>query len=303
MHLLKTLLRWHGLLSDFEYFAFSLWLFTVDNLKTMVVPSTAFAFFNYSYIGLPASRFLPRLPSILLWTWVNLLAFTVNNQRSSSAITEDRLNKPWRPMPSKRLSSTAARHLGILACLLAQTASLLTGGGLTQSVSITLGSYVYNSMGGGDGCIMRNVLNAGGFVTFASGALEVAISGTPEQPLRPMNMMGWLVVIALVVATTVHSQDMYDQLGDAAIGRRTVPLVIGDRYARWTISTTMAFWSVFCPVYWQAGIAGYLLIGALGMWAGWRTMYRTSVVEDRITFRIYNVWLMSIYSLPLVAQV
>lgn len=300
MQLLRTQLRRRGLVHAFRYHAFTLWLFTVNDLKTMVFPSTAFAFFSCSYMGVPTAQILSRLPSVLLWAWVNLLAFAVNNQRSSSAVTEDRLNKPWRPMPSKRISDTAARHLGMLAYLLAQIASLLAGGGLAQSVSIAVGGHVYNSMGGGSGgCLVRNVLNAGGFVSFASGALEVATSGVPKQSLRPM--MGWLVVIALVVATTVHSQDMYDQEGDAEIGRRTVPLVIGDRYARWTILVAMAFWSVFCPFYWQSGMAGYILTGVLGMWAGWRTVFRTSVAEDRSTFRIYNVWLMSNYLLPLVA--
>lgn len=300
MQLFQIPLRRRGLVPIFRYHAFTLWLFTVNDLKTMVFPSTAFAFFSCSYMEIPTTQFLSHLPSVLLWTWVNLLAFTVNNQRSSSAITEDRLNKPWRPMPSKRLSETAARHLGILSYLLASIISLFAGGGLTQSISITIVGHVYNSMGGGGGgCFIRNALNACGFATFASGALEVATSGVPKQALRPM--MGWLVMIALVVATTVHSQDMYDQIGDAAIGRRTVPLVIGDRYARWTILVAMTFWSVFCPFYWQTGTAGYILIGVLGMWAGWRTMFRTSVAEDRITFTIYNVWLMGIYSLPLVA--
>lgn len=203
-------------------------------------------------------------------------------------------------MPSKRLSETAARQLGLSAYLVAPTASLFAGGGVAQSVAIAVGGHVYNSMSGGSGgCLIRNVLNAGGFVTFASGALVVTTSGVPQQALRPM--MGWLVVIALVVATTVHSQDMYDQVGDAAVGRRTVPLVVGDRNARWTILVAMTFWSVFCPLYWQADIAGYTLIGMFGIWAAWRTMFRTSVAEDRITFRIYNIWLMSIYSLPVIA--
>ncbi|KAI4594759.1 hypothetical protein KJ359_007562 [Pestalotiopsis sp. 9143b] len=174
--------------------------------------------------------FLHRLPTVVLWTWINLLAFTVNNQRSPSAVTEDRLNKPWRPIPSGRLSTDQARTVGTFAHLLAQASSLLIGGGLIQSVFLSFFGYIYNDLGGGDrGFVIRNALNAIGFTSFASGALEVAAGD--KSVLAEPNTMIWLGLIALVVATTVHSQDMYDQEGDAIVGRHTVPLVIVSIYA------------------------------------------------------------------------
>lgn len=113
--------------------------------------------------------------------------------------------------------------------------------------------------------------------------------------------MTWLGLIAAVVATTVHSQDMYDQEGDAAVGRRTIPLVLGDKPARWSIALAVLLRCATCPLYWGCSLTGYILLGSLGSTVAWRTLRRTSVREDRNTFRIYNAWLVILYSLPTMA--
>ncbi|KAK7757121.1 hypothetical protein SLS62_000668 [Diatrype stigma] len=292
--------EWDRLTSALLYHIYTLWLFTCNDLKTMVFPSTAFALFNCGYMETQPAEFFFRLPNILLWTWVNLLAFTINNQHNALAIREDQLNKPWRPIPAGRLSAGTARKLGHFAYVLAQGTSVLAGGGLVQSSLLSVLGYLYNELGGDHGLVTRNVLNAAGFTSFASGALEVAWGGVSVLTVRPM--LSWLGLIAAVVATTVHSQDMYDQEGDALAGRRTVPLVIGDRPARFSIAIAVACWSVVGPWYWMSGLAGYFLLGTLGAWVAWRTMRRTLVEEDKATFRIYNVWLVSMYSLPVLAQ-
>lgn len=103
-----------------------------------------------------------------------------------------------------------------------------------------------------------------------------------------------------MVCTTVHTQDMYDQPGDSAAGRKTVPLVIGDCPARWTIATAMAVWSWVAPVHWRSTVIGYLAPVTLGVLVGFRSLAKRSVEADKMTFRIYNAWLVSIYVLPLI---
>lgn len=292
----------HRLLRAAAYHTTTLWLFTVNDLKTMVFPSTAFSFFASIYVDeITITLFLSRLPHILVWTWINLLAFTVNNQRTRSAVTEDRLNKPWRPIPSGRLSPLEAKTLGNLTYPIAQLVSVLLGGGLAQSALLSIFGYVYNELGGGDrGPIVRNILNAAGFTSFASGALDVATGGGAVS--TGPTMIAWLGIIAMVVSTTVHAQDMYDTVGDAAARRRTVPLVFGDKKARASIAGAVMFWSAVCPYYWRSGIVGLAVPSLLGTWVAWRTLGRTGASEDRATFRIYNAWLVALYSLPAVAR-
>lgn len=288
-----------------SYQAVTLWLFTLNDLKTMVFPSTAFALAN----GLAAYRagtapsqidsplvFLARIPLILLWAWFNLLAFAVNNQRHVNAVEEDRLNKPWRPMPAGRMTEAQAKTLGLISYPLAFLASILVGGGTSQCALLAVFGYLYNDLKGGDvNWLVRNILNACGFTCFASGALEVAL----QSPTKP-GMIPWLLMVASVVCTTVHTQDMYDQLGDAAVGRRTVPLVIGDGPARWTIAVTVVAWSLLAPVYWESVALGYFAPVTLGILISFRSLAKRKVEEDRTTFRIYNAWLVSLYILPLV---
>lgn len=291
------------LLRAAAYHTTTLWLFTVNDLKTMVFPSTAFSFFASVYVDeSTAASFLTRIPHILIWTWINLLAFTVNNQRTRSAITEDKLNKPWRPIPSGRVSPSRAESLGNLTYPIAQLVSVLLGGGLAQSALLSIFGYVYNELGGGGDCgpIVRNILNAAGFTSFASGALDVATGGGAVS--TGPTMLAWLGIIALVVSTTVHAQDIYDTVGDAAAGRRTVPLVFGDRKARASIAGAVMFWSAVCPYYWRSGILGLAVPSVLGTWVAWRTLSRTGASDDRATFRIYNAWLVGLYSLPAMAR-
>lgn len=283
------------------FHAHTLWLFTVNDLKTIVIPSTIFALLTCAYMDTHYAAAIQRTPRVLLWTWVNLLAITVSNQRSPSAIMEDRLNKPWRPMPTGRLSPTQASTLGIFAHLLAQLASLVLGGGLAQSGSLILLGYLYNDLGGGDrSFITRNLINAAGFASFTSGALEVACGG--ESVFASTRTMAWLGVNAAVISTTIHSQDMYDQVGDSAAGRRTAPLVLGDGISRLTIALAVLFWSIACPWFCGSGPTGLSILFPLGAFVAWRTLRRTSVSEDRSTYKLYNMWLVGVYSLPLIAH-
>ena len=291
-------------ITEASYHAYTLWLFTYSDLKTMVIPSTAFAISN----ALAASQapsgprnrsdstaLLIRLPNTLFWAWINTLAFNINNQRQTNALEEDRLNKPWRPMPSGRLTRARARELALTAYPLAFIASIALGGGTTQCILLAFFGYLYNDLNGGDNSWpLRNVLNACGFTCFASGALEVALQSHIKSEMTP-----WLSMIGAVVYTTVHMQDMYDQPGDSAAGRRTIPLVFGDGLARWSIAIAVATWSWLCPVYWGSAGVGYLAPVALGAVVGLRSLLKRTIEDDKTTFKIYNAWLVSMYLLPL----
>ncbi|CEJ59401.1 hypothetical protein PMG11_08026 [Penicillium brasilianum] len=281
------------LLEIVRYHAYTLWLFCFNDLKTMVFPSIAFAFFHSSHLY--GTIFLSRLPLMFAYTWFNLLGFTVNNQRHPGSVAEDKLNKPWRPIAAGRLTTTQAHTLGLWSLPIALAVSALVGGGVVQSALLAIFGTIYNDFGGGDGhWLVRNLLNAAGFTSFASGTLEVAL-----QSSLPRSMIPWIFLIALVVGTSVHVQDMYDQPGDAAAGRRTLPLVIGDEMARWSIAIVVTAWSILCPLYWSSDLVGYLGPLGLGLWVSSRSLRKRTVKEDRTTFRIYNAWLVALYALPM----
>ncbi|KAI2817936.1 hypothetical protein CBS115989_5488 [Aspergillus niger] len=225
------------------YHFYTIFLFSYSDFKTIVVPSTIFGLFNslattaYGF-GDETPVTLPllcqRVPAVLLWVLLVFIPFSINNQRTPSAIAEDAINKPWRPMPQKRISPTQALCLMSFFIFLAQVHGHIYGGiGQRQSLLLLALDVWYNNLSGADkNPLVRNCLNALGYMCFLSGALEVALA--KRLPLfihNPFRYTGpescldqWLLIIATVVFSTVHLQDMYDQKGDAIRGRRTLPL-------------------------------------------------------------------------------
>ena len=286
--------------------AMTIWLFTFSDLKTTVGPSTIFGVLSMLSGPVLTTNSSPGfyeavgvIPRTAFWAWINLLPGAIEGQRLPDAIKEDSMNKPWRPMPSKRLSQEAALILVLVLYPIAVVSSLKLGG-LRQSLALIVGAYFYFHLGGADGnFFIRNLLNAYCVICFASGAAEVAsINQTSMSSLKPITVQ-WLLLLGGVVLTSIHIQDMHDQAGDKARGRKTLPLVIGDRPARWTIAASMTLWSVLCPKFWELGIISYATSLSLSTLIALRSLSKTSIEDDKQTFRLWNLWLVLLYSLPL----
>ena len=293
-------------LSDLRYDLSSIWLFTYSDMKTIMFPQSIFgtmtALAAYS-LGQPTSlsptveTIVVRFPIALFWTWINLLPFNIQNQLDDSAIEEDRVNKPWRPLPSGRVSTSKARIWMYLFYCAAVLASIQVGG-LRQCVALLGLGYWYNRAGGSDcSWAVRNLINAYGFISFASGAMECAL-GSPVLPTR--SLVQWFGIIGAIVFSTVQTQDMYDMEGDSARGRSTLPLVVGDVPARWSIAIAVMLFTYVCPLYWNAQWSKCLFVIGLGCAVSIRTLRYRTVAADKRTFQLWNLWLVSIYTIPIV---
>ena len=287
------------------YHLHTIWLFTRTDLKTIVIPSTVFAMvcwlsgpvltINQSPLILNVAH---RIPVTTFWVWINLLPFAIDNQRKKESIKEDAENKPWRPLPSKRLTMRQAK-LSMLAFYLIALLSSLYLGGIGQCIILVGLGYWYNDLGGADSsCITRNLINACGYICFTSGALHVA-SDHPLLSLEPVAYE-WFLTIGLVIFTTIHCQDLYGQAGDSLRSRSTVPLTMGDSAARWTIASSVGIWSCFCPSFWNLGVKGSAVSIILGASLVWRILSKRTVKADKKSFRIYNMWIISLFLLPLI---
>lgn len=109
-------------------------------------------------------------------------------------------------------------------------------------------------------------------------------------------------MLGAIILTTVQIQDLEDVDGDKARGRRTGPLVLGDRLCRWTIAILVPIWTLYASFFWGVWdwhlMMGYTILGG---YVAWRVLNKTEVGHDKVTFRIWNVWLVSLYVLPLLA--
>ena len=285
------------------YDAYSVWLFTFSDLKTIIGPKTVFGTINaLSTLAFQipleprASDIVYRIPRVMFWVWLNLLPFEIDNQRQPASIIEDRANKPWRALPSKRLSTERARRWMLVLYPCAILASLLLGGIGQCMALIFLGAW-YNDFGGADRhFLIRNLINAGGYISYASGAMEVALG---ETLVTSPKLIAWFVIIGFVVLTSVHCQDLEDQEGDRLRGRRSAPLTIGDSLSRKSIALSMSIFSLYCPWFWASTLWAYICPVLLGAIVSKRIMMSSSLREDKLNFRLRNLWIASLYCLPL----
>lgn len=285
------------------YHGKTLWLFTASDIKSIVIPTMAFGLF--STLSGPVLGFEDVNPLYLVgrsmilfwWAWMNLLLLCINNQRKAEDIQEDRVNKAWRPLPSDRLTISQAEKLLWGAVPVIGLITLCTGG-FPQYVLLTALNFWYNDGGGAHNPIFRNLINACGFVLYASAAIDIV--ATAPLSTYTLTIFQWLAVIGGVVLTTIQIQDLRDQAGDSLRGRPTLPISIGDGNARWTVIVPILFWSTFPPFFWRLDVGGYGLTVLTGAFTIGRLCFLRTSEGDRTTFKIWSLWLVSIYSLPLI---
>lgn len=95
------------------------------------------------------SYIISRIPLVFVWNWLNLLVFNIANQRLPDSVLEDQINKPWRPMPSNRLSSDEARQL-LLTVLPCSLILMYFIGAFEDALWMVALTWMYNDLGGAD---------------------------------------------------------------------------------------------------------------------------------------------------------
>ena len=109
------------------------------------------------------------------------------------------------------------------------------------------------------------------------------------NPLLITRSTQWVAILALVISTTVQTQDLGDVEGDVERGRRTMPIALGDKPTRWLTVFFILTFSMFCLIYWSLDwyiCALYLLLGAT---ISFRVLIYRNASADRNTFKFWNV--------------
>jgi 4-hydroxybenzoate polyprenyltransferase len=175
-------------------------------------------------------------------------------------------------------------------------------GGVEAAVALMVFSHMYNELDGAqEHWLIRNVLNACGLSCFSIGSAVVA-TGYGQYSITD-DVYTWVAILAAVITTTVQMQDLPDVEGDRARDRKTMLLVYGDRVTRWSIALLVLFWSVACCYYWDLHILFYVPSVAVGAIMAWRVLLVRGLDEDEMTWKLWCVWMMVLYSLPLVKRV
>lgn len=310
------------------------WEFQESNIPTFLLPNSLFGLLGaLSGIFLvlapeaaaPAATdiaplaILARFPLVFLFNFLNNLVFDLANQTVPMAVEEDRVNKPWRPIPSGRVSRESARRAMLLAIPLVMAFNYAVGT-WDEGMGILVLTWMYNDLGGGDE-LTRDLIIAVAFALFNGASLRLAVpAGSCCYEISPRGY-AWLAIISGVIWTTMQVQDLKDQEGDRLRGRKTIPLLFGERFSRCMIAVFVAAWSVACVVFWMAGVKvgaapgagaggsrlgpaalGFALPLGLGGYVAFRALVMRGKPADARTWRLWCAWTVGLYLLPLLAR-
>jgi 4-hydroxybenzoate polyprenyltransferase len=233
---------------------------------------------------------LDRFLFSLIWVTIVATGFSISNQRRTVSIREDSINKPWRPIPSNRISPSHATKL--LLYITATGFLFSTYVGVLWPYTIQLAAtYHYNDLGGANGhYIVRDILNAIGMISWLFGCIGAA--GGTELRFSRSDLITALVLVA-VTTTTVAVQDFRDIDGDRQCGRNTLPIALGEKVSRYLLSISILSWSAAVVV--SVGLDWIaVLIGFFGILIVLRLVLYNSHSADKLTTELWYGWFAAI---------
>ena len=136
------------------YFLYTLWLFTVSDHKTFVVPEALFGILGALSGPLLTDNPDPNIcqivfqvPKVFLWTWLNTFVFDLANQRHVESVEEDRLNKPFRPLAAGRITPTQTKQLLLVSIPVVLVVTYFYLGSYEETVLLFSLTWMYNYLG------------------------------------------------------------------------------------------------------------------------------------------------------------
>ncbi|KAE9392499.1 hypothetical protein BT96DRAFT_273034 [Gymnopus androsaceus JB14] len=216
---------------------------------------------------------------------MHLLYFTITNQTFGTSPEEDAVNKPNRPIPSKRISVEAATMLG-WALAPIDLALSIYGGAVPSGAAICVLTSIYCRGGGHSHWLTKNGCCAGFYALFEYGATQIADSSVKLNE----NQLGAIIGSASIIFTTIHAQDFRDDEGDALLGRRTLTLLF-PIFSRVTMPILLIGWSVALCLFSEANNMVLFALTAIGTVTGVRFLTLKSAKDDRLSYLYYNIWL------------
>jgi 4-hydroxybenzoate polyprenyltransferase len=237
----------------------------------------------------------------IAWIWLHLLQCNTSNQYKST--DEDALNKPWRPLPSGRISPQSTRLLRWSLAVLCPCISYFHSPALSMaSLVLTFTTIIYDEACLADHWIGKNACGVAGYTSFQAGASM--IMGRCSHAFMPFNIADHersgmtsdldliairsLMCSAIVIFTTLHVQDFADVIGDKATGRVTFPILFPQASRVCAVSAILRA-STTLPAYWGLPLIPKVTLAVLSLVIAFRLFVHRSQASDRLTYVIYNV--------------
>lgn len=203
-----------------------IWKFINNDIKDTIAPSLIAFFTSWFFCDNKLGTLPFHLLNSLVYAVLYILTFCMVNQVNS--VEEDRINKPYRPLPSGLLTQkqTWVRII-IYSILFLSFAAYLNI--FWVSVAWQIITYFLNIFGGSNHWITKNLVGMTiGTFLLLSAQWEIASPGAGVD----MSVILYWSFISLWAGFALPIQDFRDIAGDREMGRKTLPLAIGDTKGR-----------------------------------------------------------------------
>jgi 4-hydroxybenzoate polyprenyltransferase len=107
-----------------------------------------------------------------VWVWFHLLLCNVSNQARSRE--EDRVNHPWRPLPSGRISESKAVALRwVMVAFCIYLSSIYDQDLVMTTLGLVVTTFTYDELGGSGNIVGKALCTAAGYSSFELGATTI----------------------------------------------------------------------------------------------------------------------------------
>ncbi|KAH1517061.1 hypothetical protein KXX29_008616 [Aspergillus fumigatus] len=264
----------------------TLYLFSKSDIPAATLPSMAVAL----VLAAPCSFHL--IIKGFLWNQLHLLTFQVKNQ--IDGIDEDSIAKPHRPLPSGRITPGQATLLYRVLFFLMWVAAVYTNT-ISCTLVYSIAIVVYNEGGLAAIPVVKNLIGAIGLGCYCWGTTIIFDGGKELHGLKAVAVL----MIVGIFATTGHAQDFRDRTADATRGRKTIPLLLSQPVARWSLATITAAWTIGLIALWKppAIVTLAYVAASLRCLDGFLSSYDEK--DDYVSYCWYGFWLLGSNILPI----
>jgi 4-hydroxybenzoate polyprenyltransferase len=263
------------------------WSFVAGDISSAIVPALLFTLAAWRSSGAPLDQLLSVVGRSLLYFSLYLYSFCLANQ--ATGLEEDQKNKRHRPLVRGVITVRGAWQRWVVVMALLTLVSVWLGikeYALAWQVII----LVHNVMRGARSWFVKNLSMALGVVTQLAAAWQIV------TPLTP-TAWRWVIAPALLIFPLISVQDLRDMEGDRASGRRTLPLVLGERLTRATLSVCFGLLplALHYALMRPAGarptvVVAEIVLSAVTLWIAARIALRRSPREDHHTYILFTYW-------------
>ncbi|KAI4172113.1 MAG: hypothetical protein LQ343_003761 [Gyalolechia ehrenbergii] len=199
-------------------------------------------------------------------------------------VEEDRLAKPHRPLPSGGISPENATVLYYVLFALMWAAALYAET-IPCTLAYSAAIVIYNEGGLAAIPVVKNVLGAIGLSCYCWGTTTILDHGKELHGLKALAVF----MTGAIFATTGHAQDFRDRSADAMMGRKTIPLLLSQPLARWSLAVLIAAWTIGLIALWQPPVAAGIAFAALGLRCVGGYLWSYDEKDDYVSYCWYGV--------------